>query len=288
VALGPAEVHPEEHLGPVSGLGPARPGADRDDRRPLVVLAVEEERGALALEVALELGVRPVELGAQLRIVRLADELERRFEVIDPLEDARPELDLRAEIGRLAEDLRRGPLVVPEAGLARQPLEIGEARLLGREVKDAPRSTGSAPPGRGRSRRPSVSSLEVLEQDRTELDESEGRLAPGDDGVHAGTVAVVGADAAVAIAVEGRRVAAVPAITFAGDEIDECRFLGLLQVIPLSSTRMGTAGSGRGGIAGVRGVWLGGCPEYRWPIPLRQEGNPRKTPEKRSNLDPAA
>src|SRR5262249_42971718 len=60
------------------------------------------------------------------------------------------------------------------------------------------------------------------------LDESEGRLAPGDDGVHAGTVAVVGADPAVAVAVEGGGVAAAPAIAFAGDEIDEGRFLSLL------------------------------------------------------------
>ena len=78
----------------------------------------------------------------------------------------------------------------------------------------------------------SVAGLEVLEQDRTELDEPQGGLAPGDDGVHAGTVAVVGADAAVAVAVEGGRVAARSAVTLAGDEIDERRFLGLLQRRP--------------------------------------------------------
>ena len=113
---------------------------------------------------------------------------------------------------------------------------------------------------------------EILEQDRPELDQPKGRLAPGDDGVHAGTVAVVGADAAVAIAVEGGGVAAVPAIAFAGDEIDEGRFLGLLQRIPLL-TRVGTTGSGARraplGLAGLRGFR-----EYRWPNPLRQEGNP--------------
>src|SRR5206468_12447965 len=77
-----------------------------------------------------------------------------------------------------------------------------------------------------------VPRLEVLQQDRAELDEAKGRLAPGDDGVHAGTVRVVGADAAVAVTVESCRVAARPAVSLAGDEIDERRFLGLLQTHP--------------------------------------------------------
>ena len=90
-----------------------------------------------------------------------------------------------------------------------------------------------------------VPDLEVLEQDRTELDQPEGRLAPGDDGVHAGAIAVVGADAAVAITVERGRVAAGPAVTFAGDEIDERRFLGLLHV------SLSQAGAGLGAGAAV-------------------------------------
>jgi hypothetical protein len=88
------------------------------------------------------------------------------------------------------------------------------------------------PANRGRVH--SVAGLDVLEQDRTELDQPKGGLAPGDDGVHARAVAVVGADAAVAVAVEGCRVAARSAVTFTGDEIDERRFLGLLQIVPLS------------------------------------------------------
>ena len=42
--LGPAQVHPEEHLGPVGGLGAARAGADREDRAARVVLAREQEQ----------------------------------------------------------------------------------------------------------------------------------------------------------------------------------------------------------------------------------------------------
>ena len=49
----------------------------------------------------------------------------------------------------LAQDLLRGALVVPEPGFLGQRVELGDARFLGLEVKDAPRSTGSARPGRG-------------------------------------------------------------------------------------------------------------------------------------------
>jgi hypothetical protein len=69
-----------------------------------------------------------------------------------------------------------------------------------------------------------------LEQDRTELDQPKGCLAPGDDGVHARTIGVVGADAAVPITVEGGRIAAGPAVPFASDEIHELGFLSLLHV----------------------------------------------------------
>ena len=67
----------------------------------------------------------------------------------------------------------------------------------------------------------SVASPEVLEQDRTELDQAQGRLAPSDDGVHAGAVAVVGADTAIPVTVESCRVTAGPAVALTRDEIDE-------------------------------------------------------------------
>ena len=69
---------------------------------------------------------------------------------------------------------------------------------------------------------------DVLEKDRPKLDQPEGSLASGDDGVHTGTIRVVGADATVAVAVQGGGVTAVAAVTFARDEIDERGALGLL------------------------------------------------------------
>ena len=75
---------------------------------------------------------------------------------------------------------------------------------------------------------PLAARLKIMEQDRTELDQPQGGLAPGDDGVHAGTVAVVGADAAVAVTVQGGGVAAGPTVAFASDEIHELGILSLL------------------------------------------------------------
>jgi hypothetical protein len=196
----------------------------------VIVLTGEEQRRPFPAEIGLERGALDVELGGQLRIGGFLDELEGREEVVDPRFEAAPELDLGAQVARLAKDLLGAALVVPEPGFGRQRLELCGARFLRPEVKDAPRSTGPAPPGRGSWRRPLVPDLEILEQDRAELDQAQGRFAPGDDGVHAGTVAVVGADAAVAVAVEGRRVAAGAAIALAGDEIDERCILGLLHV----------------------------------------------------------
>jgi hypothetical protein len=154
VALRPAEVHPEEHLRPVRCLRAAGPGADREDRAALVVLTGEEQGRPLPGEIGLE-GRRPaVELRGQLGVAGLLDELEGREEVVGAALEAAPKLDLGTEIACLAKDLLRAALVVPEPGFGCQRLELRGARLFRPEVKDAPRSTGSARSGRGWRTRP--------------------------------------------------------------------------------------------------------------------------------------
>jgi hypothetical protein len=260
VPLRPAEVHPEEHLRPVGRLGASGAGADREDRGTFVVLAGEEQLGALPIEVPGEGLALAIALGRELLVAGLPDELAERLELGGAALEAAPQLDDGPLGVGLAEDPLGGSLVVPEARDRRQRFELAEVALPGGKVKDAPTSTGSARPGRGRLRRPSVPDLEILEQDRSELDQAQGRLAPGDDGVHAGTVAVVGTDAAVAVAVERRRVAAGPAVAFAGDQIDEGRFLSLLHD-SLTSHTDGHAGRGTGDGIGNSGDDAG----WEWP-----------------------
>ena len=83
-----------------------------------------------------------------------------------------------------------------------------------------------------------VAALEILEQERPQLDEPKGRLAPRDDGVHARAVAVVGTHTTVAVTVKRRCIAAVPAVPLTGDQIDEGGIFGLLHG-SLTLRRMG-------------------------------------------------
>ena len=152
--LGPAEVHPEEHLGPVGCLGAAGAGADREKGAALVVFTREEQGGPLPGEVRLEGRRLAVQLRGELGIRGFFDELERRDQVVGAPFEASPQLDLVAQAVRLTEDFLGGSLVVPEPRLAGLRLELCGARFLGPEVKDAPRSTGSAPRGRGWWTRP--------------------------------------------------------------------------------------------------------------------------------------
>jgi hypothetical protein len=84
----------------------------------VIVLTREEQGGPLAGEVLLERGGLAIELGGQLGIGRLLDELQCRQEVVStPLECA-PELNLRPEAACFPEDVLGGSLVVPEPGLS--------------------------------------------------------------------------------------------------------------------------------------------------------------------------
>jgi hypothetical protein len=98
-----------------------------------------------------------------------------------------------------------------------------------------------------------VPGLQILQQDRAQLDESQRALASGDDGVHAGTVGIVRADPAIAITVECRGVAARAAVALAGDQIDERCFLGLLHGLPFCVAGRGANGTGRFALMGPGG-----------------------------------
>jgi hypothetical protein len=186
VALGPAEVHPEEHLGPVGRLGAARAGADREDRAALVVLAGEEEGRPLALEVALEggRGRSSSAVSSASPDSSTSSRVARRSST--RVSKPRQQLDLGTEAVGLAQDLLGGSLVVPEAGLERQRVELAtrvpSTRGQRRPEVDRIRSA--------RSRTVEASTqfrgLEVLSRIGRSSIEAQGRLAPGDDGVHAG------------------------------------------------------------------------------------------------------
>jgi hypothetical protein len=131
VALGPAEVHPQEHLRPVGRLGAAGTRADRDDGVLRVVLAVEQEEGPLALELGLQGAGLALDVGLGLGVGGVGEQVEELGQVVGPLLERAPQGDLLAQALGLAGDLLGGALVVPEPGLDRAGIELRDARLLG-------------------------------------------------------------------------------------------------------------------------------------------------------------
>ena len=97
--LGPPDIHPHQHLGPVGGVHPARAGTDGDQRLALVVLAREQGAHLGGLDV----GAQRLELG-----VGLGERVGLRRRLLLPRPPAR-----RAPAGR------RGAAAAPRPGAAR-------------------------------------------------------------------------------------------------------------------------------------------------------------------------
>jgi hypothetical protein len=110
----------------------------------VVVLAGEEQLGALSPVLPLEARQVAVEFERELLVPGLVDERDELDEVVRPLRQVVPEGELGPQAVGLAEDALGRALVVPEARCLRQRVEFGETAFLDGEVKDAPMSPGSA------------------------------------------------------------------------------------------------------------------------------------------------
>ena len=133
MTLGPAQVHAQQHLGEVGGVVAAGAGADRDDRGPIVVFAVEE---GLHLELAddvLKLGDLLARLVGGVLVVHLLRELDQHIEVVETLLDVGDALEVGLAMAERARDLLRFLDVVPEIGCAGL---LGQARDLRTETLD--------------------------------------------------------------------------------------------------------------------------------------------------------
>ena len=117
--LGPAQVHAQEDLRPVLGVGAAGAGVDGDDGVAGVVLAAEQARLFELGEAPLDRGQLGVELGRHLLV--LGRHLGQVAEVgdvgLEPAEDLQPLLGAGVGGGGPGRRL----LVVPEARAAPSP-----------------------------------------------------------------------------------------------------------------------------------------------------------------------
>jgi len=144
----PGRIHPQQHLGPVVGVGAAVAGVDRHQGVAGVVGAREQRREferidhlleaiRLGGEIGLERGVFPGEFLEGLEVAAGGDRLLER------LEHRVDRLQLR--------DGCLGPLlVVPEVGPAHRSFEAGGGLLASVPVKGSP-AAGAGGPGSRRS-----------------------------------------------------------------------------------------------------------------------------------------
>jgi hypothetical protein len=131
VALAPAEVHALQHLRPVGRLGAARSRADGQDRVLGVVLAAEQEQRAFARELGSQRVRLARKVGFCVGVGRVGQEVQQLLERRGALLERAPQGDLVAQALGLADDLLRGALVVPEPGLDRAGVKLGDAGFLG-------------------------------------------------------------------------------------------------------------------------------------------------------------
>ena len=116
---GPAQVHPQQHLGPVLRVGAARARRDRDDGVPGVVLAVEER----LLPEPCELVPHRGDLLGNLFLERRL-QLDQLRGVVDLAPERLVAVELARHAGVLRRDTGRLGLVVPELRGAHPLLEL--------------------------------------------------------------------------------------------------------------------------------------------------------------------
>ena len=115
MALGPAQVHPHEHLGEVGRVDATGAGADRDDRLALVVLAGQQGADLELADVLLQRGEVALGLGHRLGVAAvLGAHLDEGLEILDALVHPDDPLELGVGPGQRRGDLLRLLLVVPE------------------------------------------------------------------------------------------------------------------------------------------------------------------------------
>ena len=131
--LGPAQVHAQNHLGPVHRIGTTRARAHRHHGRPRVVLAREECTLLQFVNPRTQAGDGGRDLVEQFWRVR-----EHHHEIAR-VGDVSGQALVELHLARIARALRRnldGPfLVVPEAGLADQCVELVDPLLQASRVK---------------------------------------------------------------------------------------------------------------------------------------------------------
>ena len=149
-ALGPAQVHAQQHVGPVLGVGPALAGLDLADGVGLVVLAGEQRAQLELVEVGAPARRSPppisgsTESSASSRAELVAASRRRRCAPASASYSSRSSL----AAGQLAVDLAGQVGVVPEVRARRPRSRAGAGRAAARRCAGRPAPRRGAAAGR--------------------------------------------------------------------------------------------------------------------------------------------
>ena len=136
VPLAPAQIHAQQHLGPVLRLGAARARLDIEERIVRVHLAGEHAPELEHLELlgdAVDLADDVVE---RARILLFARELMQLACLVERLLDAVQRRDDGFELGALAAQILRALRIGPDGGILELAVDFLEALALDVIVKD--------------------------------------------------------------------------------------------------------------------------------------------------------
>ena len=149
--LDPAQVHAQQHLGPVLRLGAAGAGMNRDDGVPAIVLAAEHLLDLAALDKAGEL----LDAVGELRddVFPLARPVDEHAQVVRLGRERGDQLDFFLDTPAALEDLLRLDLVAPEIGRRGARFYLGElvSRACGLKDNSGDRRRASRGPDTGGS-----------------------------------------------------------------------------------------------------------------------------------------
>ena len=135
VLLGPAGVHPHQHLGEVRGVDATGAGADGDQRLAGVVLAGQQGPDLERLDGLLDPGQLGLGLGQRRGVALLAAELDHELEVLEPAGQLGEPVDLALEDGEPSGHAGGVVLVVPEVGRGHLLAQVGDLGAHGVEVE---------------------------------------------------------------------------------------------------------------------------------------------------------
>jgi len=132
------QVHPQEHLGPVAALGPARPGVDGEVAVARVVRAGQHRPQLQAVQVVLDLPRLDGRLDQRFVAAFLDGHLVQHLKVLHPAQQRVHRRHHRLEGFQVRHHFLGGLLVVPEARLGHLGFHLPHPRLAFGNVKESP------------------------------------------------------------------------------------------------------------------------------------------------------